>query len=111
MTATQRFRKWKHKPEFDVVDLLAEILRGAPALPGAACVGRPGLFEGNTEQDRRQAAELCNTRCPTANFDRCRAWAETAPHNSLHGVVAGRWHEWSPTTVRGLREALKAEIC
>jgi hypothetical protein len=86
----------RQKQHPDVIMLLSIILGDAPKLPAApACASNPRLWDGNTEQDRAEAIALCDTRCPTATFDRCRAWAENAPQNTVHGVVAGRWHEWS----------------
>lgn len=52
--------------------LLAEILRGTVARPGAACIGREILFDPlddtygrdpNTDYQRAAAAEVCR-RCP-----------------------------------------------
>jgi WhiB family transcriptional regulator, redox-sensing transcriptional regulator len=90
--------KPKHRP--DVISLLAAILQGSPKLPGAPCASDPHLFDGDTQSDRAAAVELCH-RCPA--LAPCSAWAETAPHNSFHGTVGGRWYEWAPTTVRGGR--------
>lgn len=63
-----RAREWaddmKQKPSVDVVDLLAAILRGAPALPGAACVGRAELFDGTDPASTETAIALCRYRCP-----------------------------------------------
>jgi hypothetical protein len=91
------------KQTADVVDLLVAILRGAPALPGAACASAdPKLFDGTDPAGTESAIALCRYRCPV--LAACAEWAETAPHDSLHGVVGGRWHEWTPATVRGRRE-------
>ncbi|EOM74617.1 WhiB family transcriptional regulator [Rhodococcus rhodnii] len=71
------------------VDLLGQILADQPALSGAACSGRPELFDlerdDETAEDRhyRHAAakQLC-AQCPV--IDACATTTRTA------GVVAGR---------------------
>jgi hypothetical protein len=96
----------KQKTNADVVDLLVAILRGAPALPGAACVGRPELFDGTDPASTETAIALCLYRCPAlAAYERA---ANAAPRNTVSGVLAGRLYEWTPTRVRGRREALRA---
>lgn len=73
------------------VDLCAAILRGTPKLPGALCRRRAELFDGDDDQDAREAAELCG-RCPARMP--CGAWADTLRHNEAHGVLAGEHREW-----------------
>jgi hypothetical protein len=55
-----------------VVDLVAAIVRGAPSLPEAACVGQYQLFDdvpGRQSRDQRQqryeAAVMVCRGCPT----------------------------------------------
>jgi hypothetical protein len=96
----------KQKTNADVVDLLAAILHGAPALPGAACVGRAELFDGTDPASTETAINLCRYRCTA--LAACERAANAAPHNSVSGVLAGRLHEWTPTTVRGRREVQRA---
>lgn len=67
------------------VGLLAEILRGVPALPGAACIHKAGIFS-----DPRRVAEakaIC-ARCPV--IAACDRWSRS--ERALVGVVAGRLH-------------------
>ncbi|MGP4058977.1 WhiB family transcriptional regulator [Mycobacterium sp. 4D054] len=64
------------------VGLIAEILRGVPALPGAACIRKAGVFS-----DRRRIGEakaIC-ARCPVITA--CDRWASA--ERGLTGVVAG----------------------
>lgn len=95
------------KQTADVVDLLVAILRGAPALPGAACASAdPKLFDGTDPAGTESAIALCRYRCPA--LAACERAANAAPPNTVSGVLAGRLYEWTPTTVRGRREALRA---
>jgi WhiB family transcriptional regulator, redox-sensing transcriptional regulator len=73
------------------VDLIAEVLRGTPRLPGALCRQRSELFDGDDDQDAHQAAELCHW-CPAR--EPCAAWADTLAYNQAHGVLAGQRREW-----------------
>ncbi|WP_168705329.1 WhiB family transcriptional regulator [Gordonia paraffinivorans] len=86
--------KYRHRNEPGLLPLLAEVLEGTADLSGAACAGRPELFdEAGPDEDvdnvrfrHRAAVRICST-CPA--LDRCRAWAET--QKDLGGmVVAGR---------------------
>ena len=69
-----------------VLDLLAEVLRDSPPLPGASCRGRGELFDGNPEYVAT-AVQLCQA-CPV--FGPCGSWADRQPRHRLSGVVAGR---------------------
>ncbi|WP_100465909.1 hypothetical protein [Mycobacteroides abscessus] len=68
------------------LDLLTELLRDSPALPGASCQGRGELFDGNPEY-MATAVQLCHT-CPA--FGPCGAWADRQPRHRLSGIVAGQ---------------------
>ena len=72
-------------------ELVAAIVRGTPRLPGALCRHQPDLFDGDDDQDARQAAEFCG-RCPAS--EPCRAWSESLAHNEAHGILAGQRREW-----------------
>ncbi|WCS20123.1 WhiB family transcriptional regulator [Mycobacterium marinum] len=73
------------------VELTAAVLAGVPKLPGALCTGHAELFDGDTDEAVRRAAQLCH-RCPARAP--CSEWADTLPHNRAHGVLAGRYREW-----------------
>ena len=45
------------------------------------------LFDGFTEDDRREASHLCLHRCPVLSW--CDAWRLTQNKTELLGVVAG----------------------
>jgi hypothetical protein len=74
------------------VELLAAILAGVPALPGAACRGHAGLFDAAADGDRdaaQEAAEICR-RCPV--LEACAQWiARAHPQRPPPGVWAGRY--------------------
>lgn len=71
---------------------------GLPRLPGAACVGRWGLFDPRGEgEDRADAARrhvaalrICGA-CPARTP--CASWASGQPANQLGGVVGGAIHD------------------
>ncbi|MCV7285354.1 WhiB family transcriptional regulator [Mycolicibacterium wolinskyi] len=67
------------------IDLVAAIVRGTPALPGALCRGQADLFDAQWSSTASAAAELCHM-CP--DLAPCRQWAAT--ERNLHGVIAGR---------------------
>lgn len=79
-------RAIKSKTDYDdgSLSLLKLILTDLPALPGAACVGRPELFDpahraelpADVAYRHRAAARLCHA-CPV--LDACRDWATTQP--------------------------------
>ena len=46
------------------VELLCEILRGAPAMPRALCGSRPELFDVDNDQDTTDRAQQLCTWCP-----------------------------------------------
>jgi len=71
---------------------LLDALRGAPALPGAACRGRSAEFDTVDTNQAQAAIEVCES-CPALH--RCRQWADSQPVNALHGVVGGRVYEWA----------------
>jgi len=73
------------------VDLIAAALRGTPKLPGALCRQRSELFDGDRDQDAREAAELCGD-CPAR--EPCGSWADSLRHNQMHGVIAGQRRQW-----------------
>lgn len=64
------------------VGLLAEIQRGVPALPGAACIRKAGIF---SDPRRVGEAKAICARCRALTA--CRRWAST--ERGLTGVVAG----------------------
>lgn len=82
----------------DTVELLGEVLRDAPRLPGAKCIGRADLFdprEPNTDPEtveyaQNAALRLCRS-CPA--LASCSQWFDSLPprHRPL-GVIAGRLH-------------------
>ncbi|WP_168702110.1 WhiB family transcriptional regulator [Gordonia paraffinivorans] len=86
--------KYRHRREPGLLPLLAEILEGTANLSGAACAGRPELFDepgadedAQTVRYRHRAAVRICARCPA--LDRCRQWASA--QKDLGGmVVAGR---------------------
>ncbi|MCG7583676.1 hypothetical protein [Mycolicibacterium sp. OfavD-34-C] len=67
------------------VGLIAEILRGVPALPGAACIRKAGVFS-----DPRRVGEAKAVCAGCGALEACRVWAATQP--GLVGVVAGKLH-------------------
>jgi WhiB family redox-sensing transcriptional regulator len=76
--------------------LLAAMLVGAPALPGARCRGRGHLFDppgpgehpDAVQARHHQAVQLCNG-CPS--LTRCADWLDTLPPRQRpRGVIAGR---------------------
>ena len=72
------------------LSLCEAILRGAPKLDGALCVGQDRLFDAADRERTRQAAAVCQ-RCPA--LAECRAWAKTLPRSTRPpGVLAGRLH-------------------
>lgn len=79
-----------------VIRLLSRTLASTVRLPGAACAGRPELFDPAGEYEPRQsvirrheaAARMCTFTCPA--LDECRAWFTTLPPSRRpSGVVAG----------------------
>lgn len=62
-------------------------MKTAPTIP---CVSQPDLFTGNrmTNAQRRQAATLCRTQCPAAQFAAC-AELEPVPGTVMAGVAYG----------------------
>jgi len=82
VTATQP------RPEPDVVELLARILRDGADLAGAECIGNPDPFDppgpveplDDVEYRHRAAAAIC-ARCPV--LDRCTDWAQSQPADGM----------------------------
>lgn len=70
--------------------LTAAVLESTPSLPGARCIGRSALFDGETEADRARAAAICQS-CPA--LEPCRAWKLATLNHAVRpvGVVAGRY--------------------
>jgi hypothetical protein len=67
-------------------ELLAEVLRGTPKLPGALCVKVPTIMDGTDDETIALALKVCS-RCPCRQ--RCAAWAASLPVGALTGVVGG----------------------
>ncbi|BBY38472.1 hypothetical protein MMAN_26060 [Mycobacterium mantenii] len=96
-------------------DLLLAI--HAPELTGAACKGRPEVFDAQPPKtaDRgylhTRAKWICLRKCPA--LAQCRAWLESLPPSQRpEGVVAGQFIEskiWRPDrTGRGKKPPLVA---
>lgn len=87
-------------PPTPEINLLCEILRGAPRLAGAACRDHRDLFDAAQANGRGHSARrladaraaairVCSERCPA--FDQCAAWLDTLPRRQRpSGVVAGQ---------------------
>ena len=80
----------------DWIALIGAVLDGVPNLTGAACSGRPDVFDSAPHSEpsdvtgTRYAAALavCHD-CPC--LTQCRAWVDdTPPTKRPSGVVAGR---------------------
>lgn len=78
------------------IELLAEILRGAPRLEGAACRDQPRLFDPRGDGEdaevaaarHQQAVGLCR-RCPS--LDACREWVASLPRSHRPaGIIAAQ---------------------
>ena len=76
-----------------ISDLLADLARDVPPLPGAACRGRSDLFDisdGRHRQAVEQAQAICRDECPVLR--RCEEWLASLPKHRLPtGVVAGKF--------------------
>lgn len=79
-----------------VIRLLSRMLASSARLPGAACVGRPELFDPPGEREERPsvarrheaAARLCRFVCPA--LSECELWLEQLPRSQRPGgVLAG----------------------
>ncbi|WP_328856360.1 WhiB family transcriptional regulator [Williamsia herbipolensis] len=90
----------------DWISLLARIFDELPALPGAACAGRPDLFDPADTRETaesvasryRAAAAVCAS-CPA--LTQCRAWADSLNrHRRPAGVVGGRIPDPGPPAGR-----------
>lgn len=82
--------------EEGAIRALSRILDRSARLPGAACAGRPELFDPAGEYEPRQsvirrheaAVRLCRFTCPA--LTECTAWAEgLTPRQRPGGVLAG----------------------
>lgn len=78
------------------IRILSRVLVGSAQLPGAACAGRPELFDPAGEYEPRQsvirrheaAVRLCRFTCPA--LTECQLWLEQLTHPQRPaGVVAG----------------------
>src|SRR6185312_2391511 len=70
-----------------VIAELLDALTHAPNLRGAACAGRPELFDVRDGDDRAQA--VC-AACPA--LAACRSWVDSLPKPLRpSGVIAGRY--------------------
>jgi len=96
-------------PPTPEINLLCEILRGTPRLPGAACRDHRDLFDaaranGRGHSTRRLAAaraaavRICHT-CPA--LSECRSWLDTVPRTQRpSGVVAGQINRHPTRTLK-----------
>jgi hypothetical protein len=76
-------------------------LRSIPPLPGARCRGNPSLWDDVDDPD--PAVTTCLNHCPA--LAACRAWAHAQRPGTLHGVVAGDVHHWTPSRTRPRKAA------
>ena len=88
------------EPSRDVIDLLQLVLSPTIALSGAACQGRPELFDADAKPEQHaEAIEICTTICPVA--DQCSEWARTHRF-AVSGILAGSLHKGPHPKVRAL---------
>lgn len=88
MTRSTQVGLYKTQHRDDVVDLLVRIIQPTVALPGAACVGMPRLFDADAPPEAREkAAQICATECPVAQ--RCSEWARNRPPKVVSGILGG----------------------
>jgi hypothetical protein len=73
------------------VALLEQVLADQPAMPEAACRGRAGLFDADTLDRARDAAEALAICDGCTALARCHAFAASEPPGRLSGVIAGMW--------------------
>ncbi len=71
---------------WDWISLVAKILQDQPALPGALCLGRASMFDGEDAEQTQAALALC-AACPV--LARCAAHAAAFPVGQLSGVTGG----------------------
>lgn len=84
------------------VDLIASIIRSSAPLPGAACRGRPELFD--PAGDREPVDEVEARHCLALNLCRqcpelrdCRQWFDRlTPGDRPRGVIAGLVNDPQP---------------
>ena len=85
-------------PPTPEINLLIEILRGTPRLPGAACRDDPDLFDATVAEGQgsrqsglgaaRERARAVCAGCPA--LDACRDWVRATPQKRRPvGIVAG----------------------
>lgn len=77
---------------------LLDTVHNAPDLPGALCVGRAELFDAVEDPGMVDAAISLCLQCPA--YTACREWAASLPESAVHGVLAGRVHEWRSPSQR-----------
>jgi hypothetical protein len=77
--------------EPDLIDLMAKILAGIPALPNAMCRDDAELFSSDEPADIEAAKELCSWCGERQN---CADWVASLPPNTVSGVVGGELHPW-----------------
>ncbi|OCB14151.1 hypothetical protein A5717_11615 [Mycolicibacterium porcinum] len=95
------YRSANH-PEL-IAELLADLARAVPDLPGAACRGHQDVMDVADGRDRSAiaAAQQICARCPA--LQECEAWLDSIPKaRRPSGVVAGRF--LAPPRVKRLRD-------
>ncbi|GAB3019566.1 WhiB family transcriptional regulator [Mycobacterium bourgelatii] len=99
---------WAAQPPAATLAALAAAVADIPPLDGAACRGRPDLFDldpGAEPEQVEHAQAICRT-CPALR--RCAEWlAATPPPRRPCGVVAGRLVE--PPTLPQPRKTVAAQ--
>lgn len=85
-------------PPTPAINLLCEILRGTPRLPGAACRDHPDLFaatvvegQGSRQAGLTAAREQARAICGGCEaLDACTSWVRATPEaRRPGGIVAG----------------------
>ena len=73
-----------------IAGLLDELAHAIPDLHGAACAGRPELFDVDRDDPRVEEAKALCSGCPVLRD--CRRWLAGLPwYRRPCGVVAGRY--------------------
>jgi hypothetical protein len=89
MTAAVR-RHRAHRRPAGPIALIAAIIRNMPKFEGAICAEDPRLWDGATEDDRREAIRVCVEDCGALHA--CTVWYRSLPQGARpSGVVAGRF--------------------
>lgn len=80
-----------HDDHVSVAELFDTLTHGIPDLHGAACAGRPELFDVADRHDpTAQAAKAICATCPVLGA--CRQWLNSLPRwGRPCGIVAGRY--------------------